>query len=347
MDKSQSPPVLVAAGGTGGHLFPAAALAGVLAERGFAVHLATDRRAIRFGETFAEEAVHVVASATIRSRNPVALTQTAAALGLRLVAGLAADRAVAPRGRDRFWRLPERSAHACCGVAGGTYPDPRRQRGRRPRQPAPSAARHRHRHDLSRHLPRRAGFGGQGDAYRQPGPSRGDRGSGHTLQCAFWRAAATDIRRQSRRARHGGYRAGGDCAARRRCAGAPADCSAGAQGGSRPRARRLRKTSRLLRRWRRSFPTCRRASRRAISSWRGPALPRLPNWPQSAGRPSSCRCRMRSTKINLPMPACSTMLAAHFGLSRRLSHPSGWPLKLRRSAGRRDASRPWPLRRDR
>ncbi|MGE5366292.1 MAG: undecaprenyldiphospho-muramoylpentapeptide beta-N-acetylglucosaminyltransferase [Betaproteobacteria bacterium] len=85
MDKSQSPSVLVAAGGTGGHLFPAAALAGVLTERGIAVHLATDRRAIRFGETFAEEAVNVVASATIRSRNPVALTQTAVALGLGLL----------------------------------------------------------------------------------------------------------------------------------------------------------------------------------------------------------------------------------------------------------------------
>ena len=85
MDQSQSPSVLVAAGGTGGHLFPAAALAGVLSERGIAVHLATDRRAIRFGETFAEEAIHVVASATIRSRNPVALTQTAAALGVGLL----------------------------------------------------------------------------------------------------------------------------------------------------------------------------------------------------------------------------------------------------------------------
>lgn len=82
MDQSPSPSVLVAAGGTAGHLFPAAALASVLLQRGIAVHLATDRRAVRFGDTFADDAIHVVASATIRARNPVALTQTAAALGL-------------------------------------------------------------------------------------------------------------------------------------------------------------------------------------------------------------------------------------------------------------------------
>jgi UDP-N-acetylglucosamine--N-acetylmuramyl-(pentapeptide) pyrophosphoryl-undecaprenol N-acetylglucosamine transferase len=74
-------PVLVTAGGTGGHLFPAEALASVLINRGIAVHLATDRRAARFGGAFAEDAVHVVASATLRSRNPFALARTTAMLG--------------------------------------------------------------------------------------------------------------------------------------------------------------------------------------------------------------------------------------------------------------------------
>ena len=106
MDKSQPPSVLVAAGGTGGHLFPAAALAGVLSERGIAVHLATDRRAARFGETFAEEAIHVVASATIRSRNPIALTQMAAALG---------------RGLFQAWRLIGRLRPAAV-IGFGGYP---------------------------------------------------------------------------------------------------------------------------------------------------------------------------------------------------------------------------------
>ncbi len=75
-------PVLVTAGGTGGHLFPAEALATVLAARGIAVHLATDHRAARFGGAFATDAIHVVASATLRGRNPIALTRTAAVLGI-------------------------------------------------------------------------------------------------------------------------------------------------------------------------------------------------------------------------------------------------------------------------
>ena len=78
-------PVLVAAGGTGGHLFPAEALAAALGKRGIAVHLATDRRAARFGGAFADEAVHVVASATLRTRNPIVLTRAAAVLGLGFV----------------------------------------------------------------------------------------------------------------------------------------------------------------------------------------------------------------------------------------------------------------------
>ena len=52
-------PVLVAAGGTGGHLFPAEALAAALIQRGIPVHLATDRRAARYGGAFVDESVHV------------------------------------------------------------------------------------------------------------------------------------------------------------------------------------------------------------------------------------------------------------------------------------------------
>lgn len=78
-------PILVAAGGTGGHLFPAQALAAALTQRGVAVHLATDRRAARYGGAFAENAIHVVTSATLRARNPFAVAHTAAWLGAGIV----------------------------------------------------------------------------------------------------------------------------------------------------------------------------------------------------------------------------------------------------------------------
>ena len=67
--------ILLAAGGTGGHLFPAEALAHLLAERGYSVHLVTDSRAERYAGTFPAEAVHIVASATIGSKNPVAVAK--------------------------------------------------------------------------------------------------------------------------------------------------------------------------------------------------------------------------------------------------------------------------------
>lgn len=64
---------LLSAGGTGGHLFPAEALAHELIARGHRVHLVTDSRAERFAGKFPAGEIHVVRSATIGSKNPLKL----------------------------------------------------------------------------------------------------------------------------------------------------------------------------------------------------------------------------------------------------------------------------------
>lgn len=59
------------AGGTGGHLFPALALAQELRRRSHIVHLATDKRTTQFGDAFPAREVHVIPAATPSIRNPV------------------------------------------------------------------------------------------------------------------------------------------------------------------------------------------------------------------------------------------------------------------------------------
>lgn len=80
------PLVLLAAGGTGGHLFPAAALAAALAGRDVEVALATDARAAKFGEQFSH--IHVIPSATLRGRDPLSIARTAATLSVGIVKAL-------------------------------------------------------------------------------------------------------------------------------------------------------------------------------------------------------------------------------------------------------------------
>lgn len=69
--------IVLAAGGTGGHLFPAQALAEELQRRGYEIHLITDARVRDYGSDFPAARVYDVPSATITWRRPWALPRRA------------------------------------------------------------------------------------------------------------------------------------------------------------------------------------------------------------------------------------------------------------------------------
>jgi len=79
-ERKSSPLIIVAAGGTGGHLFPAEALAIALSRRSANVDLVTDERVSRYGE-FPGHATHIVPSATFAGHNPFRIAWAMSKLG--------------------------------------------------------------------------------------------------------------------------------------------------------------------------------------------------------------------------------------------------------------------------
>ena len=110
---------MLAAGGTGGHLFPAQALAEELVGRGYRIHLMTDERVRDYGKSFPAEKVHIVPSATLSLSDPLRLPGRL----LRLASGYRLSRrliresgAVAVAGFGGYPSLPPLMAAARMGV---------------------------------------------------------------------------------------------------------------------------------------------------------------------------------------------------------------------------------------
>jgi UDP-N-acetylglucosamine--N-acetylmuramyl-(pentapeptide) pyrophosphoryl-undecaprenol N-acetylglucosamine transferase len=102
----EAPLVLLAAGGTGGHLFPAEALGSVLLKRGLRVRLVTDERAVRYSGLFSDRLLDVVPSETVRSKNPLALARTGIMLAAGTVVALNLVRRLKPAAMIGFGGYP-------------------------------------------------------------------------------------------------------------------------------------------------------------------------------------------------------------------------------------------------
>lgn len=110
--------VLIAAGGTGGHLFPAAAFAEEMRARGWAVTLMTDERGRRYAENFPADGVEDVPAATIQGADPFKAAAAALKIGRGILAARHRLKALDPAIVAGFGGYPSLPALTAAQMAG-------------------------------------------------------------------------------------------------------------------------------------------------------------------------------------------------------------------------------------
>ena len=80
-----APLIVLAAGGTGGHVFPAEALAGALLARGLRLALVTDRRGEAYGGTLGQLETYRIRAGGLAGRGPLARLRAAGELALGIL----------------------------------------------------------------------------------------------------------------------------------------------------------------------------------------------------------------------------------------------------------------------
>src|SRR4051812_15258092 len=99
-------PFVLAAGGTGGHLFPAQALAGELMRRGSRVVVMTDGRGHNYGSAFPGAEIETVPAATFAGRSVLGKISAFGIIALGVVAALRKLVALRPRAVVGFGGYP-------------------------------------------------------------------------------------------------------------------------------------------------------------------------------------------------------------------------------------------------
>lgn len=111
--------IVLAAGGTGGHVFPAEALARELYRRGYRLALVTDKRGDVYGGTLGEMETHRVLAGGIAGKGPFAKARSIAELGVGTLQARALLKRLAPKavvGFGGYASIPTMMAATMAGL---------------------------------------------------------------------------------------------------------------------------------------------------------------------------------------------------------------------------------------